>query len=52
MAGVSVTVDVPVDPAFTLAALAPKVKVGCGVTVREIVALADRAPLVPFTVSV
>jgi hypothetical protein len=49
-AGTIVTVDVPVDPTVTVAAVALIVKVGAGFTVSEIVVLADNIPLVPFTV--
>jgi hypothetical protein len=51
-AGVIVTVDVPVDPTFAVAAVAFIVKLGAALTVSEIVVLADNAPLVPLTVSV
>ena len=52
LAGAIVTVDVPVDPTVAVAAVAPRVKLGAGVTVSEMVALAAKLPLVPFTVSV
>ena len=52
LAGIIVTVDVPVDPTVAVAAVAPRVKLGAALTVSEMVVLADKAPLVPFTVSV
>src|SRR5579862_9809232 len=54
LAGVIVTVDVPVDPTVAVAAVAPRVKLDCdaALTVSEMVVLADKVPLVPFTVSV
>ena len=52
LAGVIVTVDVPVDPTITVAAVAPRVNLGAALTVSEMVVLADKVPLVPFTVSV
>ncbi len=51
-AGVIVTIDVPVDPAVAVAAVALIVKLGAALTVREIDVLAVSAPLVPVTVSV
>ena len=51
-AGFTVTVDVPVDPTFAVTAVAPRVKLGAALTVSEMVVLADKLPLVPFTVSV
>ena len=53
-AGTTVTVDVPLDPATAVAAPALNVKLGGGaaVTVNEMVVLAVKVPLVPFTVSV
>jgi hypothetical protein len=53
-AGVRVTVDVPVDPAVAVAAVALSVKLGCttAFTVSGIVAVEDKVPLVPVTVSV
>jgi hypothetical protein len=50
-AGMMVTVDVPVDPTFAVAAVALIVKLGAALTVREIDVLAVSAPLVPVTVS-
>ena len=52
LAGLMVTVDVPIDPTMAVAAVALIVKVGAAFTVNEIVVLTDNAPLVPFTVSV
>ncbi len=51
LAGVIETVEVPVELEVAVAAVAFKVKLGAALTVREIVVLAVRAPLVPFTVS-
>lgn len=52
-AGVTVTVDVPVDPAAAVAALALKVKLGgCDAfTVSAMAVVVAKVPLVPFTVS-
>jgi hypothetical protein len=50
-AGTIVTVDVPVDPTFALAAVALKVKLGAALTVSEIAVLDVNAPLVPVTVN-
>src|SRR5450432_1154954 len=52
LAGIIVTVDVPVDPTIAVAAVAPIVKLGAALRVSERVVLADELPLVPFTVSV
>jgi hypothetical protein len=52
LVGVIVTVDVPVDPTFAVAAVALIVKVGAAFAVSEIVVLADKTPLVPLIVSV
>ena len=49
--GATVTVDVPLDPKEAVAAVAVNVKLGAALTVREMVVLADKVPLVPFTVS-
>jgi hypothetical protein len=49
--GLTVTVDVPVDPADTVAPVAFKAKLGCAVTVSEMTVVAERLPLVPLTVS-
>ncbi len=51
LAGVIVTVDVPVDPTIAVTAVAPRVKLGAAVTVSEMVVRADKLPLVPYTVS-
>src|SRR5579862_9696469 len=51
-AGTIVTVEVPLDPAVTVAAVALSAKLGAGFTVNAIVVLADKVLLVPFTVSV
>ena len=51
-AGTTVTVDVPLDPATDVAALALNVKLGAADTVNEMVVLAVKEPEVPFTVSV
>ena len=51
LAGVIVTVDVPVDPTIADAAVALIVKLGAAFTLSEIVVLADNMPLVPFTES-
>ena len=50
-AGAMVTVDIPVDPTFAFAGVAVMVKLGAALTVREMIVLADKVPLVPFTVS-
>jgi hypothetical protein len=52
-AGLTVTVDVPDDAAAAVAGLALKEKLGCvdALTPRAMVVLADRVPLVPFTLS-
>ena len=52
LAGMIVTVDVPVDPAVAVAAVAPRVNLGAALTVSETVVMADKLPLVPYTVSV
>jgi hypothetical protein len=54
LAGAIVTVDAPTDPTVAEAAVALNVKLGgaAALTVSPIVVLADKAPLVPFTVSV
>ena len=52
LTGVIVTVDVPVDPTAAVAAVAPRVKLDAALTVSEMVVLAAKLPLVPFTVSV
>ena len=52
LAGAIVMVDVPVNPTFAATAVALIVKLGAALTVNEIEALADKVPLVPFTVSV
>ena len=49
--GVTVPVDVPLDPTDAVAAVAVNVKLGTALTVREMIVLADKVPLVPFTVS-
>ncbi len=51
-AGVIETVELPVDPAIAVAAVALMVKLGAALTVSAIVVLAVNAPLVPFTLSV
>ena len=51
-AGVTVTVDALVDPTVAVAAVAPRVNLGAALTVSEMLVLADKLPLVPFTVSV
>ena len=50
--GATVTVDVPLDPTTDVAAVALSVKLGDGFTVKEMVVLAVKVPLVPFTVRV
>ena len=52
LAGMIVTVDVPVEPTIAVAAVAPRVNFGGATTLSEMVVLADKLPLVPFTVSV
>ena len=49
--GATVTVDVALDPAKAVAAVVLNVKLAGGFTVNEIVVLAVKVPLVPFTVS-
>ena len=49
---VTATVDVPVDPAAAVAAVALIVKLGAAFTVSAMFVLADNPPLVPFTASV
>ena len=49
LAGVMVTVEVPVDPISALALVVVIVKLGAVVTVSEIVAVLESAPDVPFT---
>ena len=52
-AGITLTVDVPLDPALAVAALALKVKLGCGAdfTFSAMLVLVARLPLVPVTVN-
>lgn len=52
LAGVIVAVAVPDDPTVAVADVALNVKLGAPVTVSEIVVLAAKEPLVPFTASV
>ena len=51
LAGLMVTVEVPVDPTNALAVVVVIVKLGAAVTVREIEAVLESVPLVPFTLS-
>src|SRR5436305_1902585 len=51
LAGVTVIVEVPLDPTIADVATAPKVKVGAALTVNEIVVLADKPPPAPVTTS-
>ena len=51
LAGVTVTVDVPLPPAAAVAAVALKEKLGAALTVSEMDVLADNDPLVPLTES-
>ncbi len=50
-AGLTVTVEAPVDPAAIVSAAPFKVKLGAAVTVNGITTVSDKLPLVPFTVS-
>jgi hypothetical protein len=50
-AGITVTVELPLDPGPAEAGVADNVKLGGGVTVRAMAVEADSEPLVPFTVS-
>ena len=54
LAGVTETVDVPIDPALAVAAVALRLKLGCtaAFTVSAMLVLADKTPLVPVTGSV
>jgi hypothetical protein len=51
LAGITVTVELPLVPGAAETGVADKVKLGGGVTVSAIVVEADSEPLVAFTVS-
>jgi hypothetical protein len=51
LAGVTLIVDVPVDPTFALAEVAPRLKLGAALTVNGMVVLADQFPPDPVTAS-
>ena len=51
LAGMTDTVEVPVDPTVAVAEVALSAKLGAAPTVSAIVVLADSVPLVPFTFS-
>ncbi len=51
LVGVTVMVDVPLDPAVAAADVAPKEKFGAALTVTEMVVLADKPPPDAFTES-